>query len=115
MHLTMFLFLTLTMLISTLLTAIPILAKQNKNNKEKLSPYECGFDPLCHPRIPLSLRFFLIAILFLIFDVEISLILPIPFSLLKTALSWAPLSLFLVLLSMGLLYEWKMGSLEWAK
>nr|YP_010736705.1 NADH dehydrogenase subunit 3 [Charinus ferreus]WEM34689.1 NADH dehydrogenase subunit 3 [Charinus ferreus]WEM34702.1 NADH dehydrogenase subunit 3 [Charinus ferreus]WEM34715.1 NADH dehydrogenase subunit 3 [Charinus ferreus] len=115
MYLALLFFLIPLLLSMAITLVIPHLAKQTKNDKEKLSPYECGFDPMTHPRIPLSLRFFLIAILFLIFDVEISLLFPVPFSFLEAPLTWVPLSLFLLLLSLGLLHEWNMGSLEWAK
>jgi NADH-ubiquinone oxidoreductase chain 3 len=54
-----------------------ILAFKTTNNREKPSPFECGFNPFNSSRIPFSIRFFLIAIIFLIFDVEIALILPI--------------------------------------
>nr|YP_002519892.1 NADH dehydrogenase subunit 3 [Acreichthys tomentosus]BAH10311.1 NADH dehydrogenase subunit 3 [Acreichthys tomentosus] len=84
---------------------------------EKLSPYECGFDPLGSARLPFSLRFFLVAILFLLFDLEIALLLPLPWgdqlsSPLSTFL-WA--SAVLVLLTVGLIYEWLQGGLEWAE
>nr|YP_010975996.1 NADH dehydrogenase subunit 3 [Lepomis symmetricus]WNX94264.1 NADH dehydrogenase subunit 3 [Lepomis symmetricus] len=84
---------------------------------EKLSPYECGFDPLGSARLPFSLRFFLIAILFLLFDLEIALLLPLPWgdqltSPLTTFL-WA--STVLALLTLGLIYEWTQGGLEWAE
>nr|YP_009144860.1 NADH dehydrogenase subunit 3 [Aluterus monoceros]AKJ83294.1 NADH dehydrogenase subunit 3 [Aluterus monoceros]WMI35476.1 NADH dehydrogenase subunit 3 [Aluterus monoceros] len=84
---------------------------------EKLSPYECGFDPLGSARLPFSLRFFLVAILFLLFDLEIALLLPLPWgdqlsSPLSTFL-WA--SAVLALLTIGLIYEWLQGGLEWAE
>nr|BCO16549.1 NADH dehydrogenase subunit 3 [Nephrurus amyae] len=86
-------------------------------NMEKLSPYECGFDPLGSARLPFSLRFFLIAILFLLFDLEIALLLPIPWA----ANSNTPettmflISTMILLLLLGLTYEWSQGGLEWAE
>nr|WNH24155.1 NADH dehydrogenase subunit 3 [Iracundus signifer] len=84
---------------------------------EKLSPYECGFDPLGSARLPFSMRFFLVAILFLLFDLEIALLLPLPWGdqLSSPALTllWAVVVLFL--LTLGLIYEWRQGGLEWAE
>nr|ACS37060.1 NADH dehydrogenase subunit 3 [Rhinatrema nigrum] len=84
---------------------------------EKLSPYECGFDPLGSARLPFSIRFFLVAILFLLFDLEIALLLPTPWAL---QLASPPTSLtlaavILMLLTLGLIYEWYQGGLEWAE
>nr|AKE07155.1 NADH dehydrogenase subunit 3 [Monopterus albus] len=84
---------------------------------EKLSPYECGFDPLGSARLPYSIRFFLRSFLFLLFDLEIALLLPLPWS------SQLPLpnhtffsaSTILILLTLGLIYEWQQGGLEWAE
>nr|WNH20328.1 NADH dehydrogenase subunit 3 [Asterorhombus filifer] len=92
---------------------LPIMAPDH----EKLSPYECGFDPLGSARLPFSLRFFLVAILFLLFDLEIALLLPIPWGAQlaspPTTLLWA--ATVLVLLTLGLVYEWAQGGLEWAE
>nr|ACR77941.1 NADH dehydrogenase subunit 3 [Amolops cf. chunganensis KIZ YP 0202-1] len=76
-------------------------------NSEKLSPYECGFDPLGSARLPFSMRFFLVAILFLLFDLEIALLLPIPWSMQLPnpimTLTWA--SITIILLTLGFIYE----------
>nr|AKJ84079.1 NADH dehydrogenase subunit 3 [Betta splendens] len=107
----------ITTLISTILATISFWLPQMNPDHEKLSPYECGFDPLGSARLPFSLRFFLIAILFLLFDLEIALLLPLPWgdqltSPLSTFL-WA--STILILLTLGLVYEWIKGGLEWAE
>nr|WNH23110.1 NADH dehydrogenase subunit 3 [Floridichthys carpio] len=84
---------------------------------EKLSPYECGFDPLGSARLPFSLRFFLVAILFLLFDLEIALLLPLPWGdqLTSPLLTFTWASAVLLLLTLGLIYEWIQGGLEWAE
>nr|YP_006234436.1 NADH dehydrogenase subunit 3 [Amblyomma fimbriatum]AET63084.1 NADH dehydrogenase subunit 3 [Amblyomma fimbriatum] len=84
--------------------------------KEKMSPFECGFDPLCLSRVPFSLKFFFIAIVFLVFDVEIIVILPYPILLnnknLFMILSFVFINLIILL---GLFYEWKSGMINWMK
>nr|YP_009138151.1 NADH dehydrogenase subunit 3 [Luciogobius pallidus]AGS47829.1 NADH dehydrogenase subunit 3 [Luciogobius pallidus] len=86
-------------------------------DQEKVSPYECGFDPLGSARLPFSMRFFLVAILFLLFDLEIALLLPLPWGdqlpYPLTSFFWA--TLLLLLLTLGLVYEWVQGGLEWAE
>nr|ACR50334.1 NADH dehydrogenase subunit 3 [Amphistichus argenteus] len=112
---------TTVVIISTALTIILAIVSfwlpQMTPDHEKLSPYECGFDPLGSARLPFSLRFFLVAILFLLFDLEIALLLPLPWgdqlaSPLMT-FSWA--FAVLLLLTLGLIYEWTQGGLEWAE
>nr|YP_010261219.1 NADH dehydrogenase subunit 3 [Eiconaxius baja]UIB39160.1 NADH dehydrogenase subunit 3 [Eiconaxius baja] len=92
------------------------LSKKMLMDREKNSPYECGFDPKSSARLPFSLRFFLIAVIFLIFDVEITLLLPLANIMKMTdILSWSSTGLFfLLILLFGLYYEWKQGALEWS-
>nr|YP_010385008.1 NADH dehydrogenase subunit 3 [Asthenognathus inaequipes]UPL65018.1 NADH dehydrogenase subunit 3 [Asthenognathus inaequipes] len=98
------------------LTLATILSKKTIMDREKNSPYECGFDPKGSARLPFSLRFFLIAIIFLIFDVEITLLLPIASTLnLTNIFSWFYTSMiFLIILLLGLYYEWHQSALEWS-
>nr|YP_009349902.1 NADH dehydrogenase subunit 3 [Pseudorhynchus acuminatus]AQM40076.1 NADH dehydrogenase subunit 3 [Pseudorhynchus acuminatus] len=93
-----------------------ILGKKSINDREKNSPFECGFDPKSSARLPFSLRFYLIAIIFLIFDVEIALLLPMTILMFSSnILSWTLVSMiFLLILLVGLFHEWKQGALEWA-
>nr|YP_004285873.1 NADH dehydrogenase subunit 3 [Acridotheres tristis]ADY15509.1 NADH dehydrogenase subunit 3 [Acridotheres tristis]UVH65869.1 NADH dehydrogenase subunit 3 [Acridotheres tristis] len=109
--------LTASLTLSILLTALNFWLAQMNPDSEKLSPYECGFDPLGSARLPFSVRFFLVAILFLLFDLEIALLLPLPWAIQlqspTTTLTWA--STLILLLTLGLVYEWKQGGLEWAE
>nr|YP_008082693.1 NADH dehydrogenase subunit 3 [Pentaceros wheeleri]YP_008239053.1 NADH dehydrogenase subunit 3 [Pentaceros japonicus]BAN20022.1 NADH dehydrogenase subunit 3 [Pentaceros wheeleri]BAN60028.1 NADH dehydrogenase subunit 3 [Pentaceros japonicus] len=103
--------------LSTILAIVSFWLPQMTPDHEKLSPYECGFDPLGSARLPFSLRFFLVAILFLLFDLEIALLLPLPWGdqLSSPLLTFLWASTVLVLLTLGLIYEWAQGGLEWAE
>nr|QUB02914.1 NADH dehydrogenase subunit 3 [Polypedilum unifascium] len=92
-----------------------ILSKKKIMDREKMSPFECGFNPLNSSRLPFSIRFFLIAIIFLIFDVEIALILPMILTM-KTSnmMIWSYTNaIFILILIIGLIHEWKQGALNW--
>nr|YP_010570221.1 NADH dehydrogenase subunit 3 [Anabropsis shii]UZF98278.1 NADH dehydrogenase subunit 3 [Anabropsis shii] len=103
-------------LTSVVMTLASILSKKSINDREKSSPFECGFDPKSSARLPFSLRFFLIAVIFLIFDVEIALLLPIIIIMhWSNIILWTIVSiLFLLILLVGLFHEWNQGALEWA-
>nr|YP_448810.1 NADH dehydrogenase subunit 3 [Manouria emys]AAY62426.1 NADH dehydrogenase subunit 3 [Manouria emys] len=103
--------------LSTILMALNRWLTLMKPDNEKLSPYECGFDPLESARLPFSIRFFLVAILFLLFDLEIALLLPLPWAiqLPYPTYSFTWTFIILLLLTLGLTYEWIQGGLEWAE
>nr|AAY18858.1 NADH dehydrogenase subunit 3 [Tockus nasutus] len=109
--------LTLSLGLSTILSLLNFWLAQTNPDSEKLSPYECGFDPLGSARLPFSVRFFLVAILFLLFDLEIALLLPLPWAIQLQSptytLTWA--STIIILLTLGLIYEWMQGGLKWAQ
>lgn len=100
---------TLTFIIYIVYIAVALKTQEDENI---ISPYECGFDPSVGSRLGFSYRFFLISILFLIFDVEISLILPLPYEHVDNNLGvWV--MLFLLILIVGLVYEYYNGALSW--
>nr|YP_010731230.1 NADH dehydrogenase subunit 3 [Channa aurantimaculata]WEG37971.1 NADH dehydrogenase subunit 3 [Channa aurantimaculata] len=109
--------LTIALLLTMILAFISFWLPQMTPDSEKLSPYECGFDPFGSARLPFSLRFFLVAILFLLFDLEIALLLPLPWGdqLPSPLLTFFWASAILTLLTLGLVYEWIQGGLEWAE
>nr|AKS04127.1 NADH dehydrogenase subunit 1 [Parasagitta setosa] len=93
-------------LISSIFLVGSILSLKTLSDKEKMSPFECGFEPYGVSRLPFCMKFFLVSIIFLVFDVEVTLILPMIFS------SYQVMT-FLIILIMGLFYEWMFGGLHW--
>nr|YP_010735800.1 NADH dehydrogenase subunit 3 [China mantispoides]WEL32775.1 NADH dehydrogenase subunit 3 [China mantispoides] len=92
-----------------------VISKKTMNDREKSSPFECGFDPKTSARMPFSLRFFMIAVIFLIFDVEIALIMPIIITMKWSSMWWWTMSMyvFIMILLIGTYFEWKQGALQW--
>nr|YP_009630360.1 NADH dehydrogenase subunit 3 [Callispa bowringii]QBP33863.1 NADH dehydrogenase subunit 3 [Callispa bowringii] len=104
------------MILMVLILVLNLCSMKTFYDKEKNSPFECGFDPKSNSRTPFSLQFFLIAIIFLIFDVEIALLLPIiktynmdNITLIITS------NFFIIILLLGLIHEWNQGALNWLK
>nr|YP_009184511.1 NADH dehydrogenase subunit 3 [Tolypeutes tricinctus]ALO62598.1 NADH dehydrogenase subunit 3 [Tolypeutes tricinctus] len=113
--------LALTLIINTSLSSLLVLIAfwlpQMNTYAEKSSPYECGFDPMGSARLPFSMKFFLVAITFLLFDLEIALLLPLPWASQSNNLTpMLMTALFLIsLLALGLAYEWLQKGLEWTE
>nr|YP_009564180.1 NADH dehydrogenase subunit 3 [Nyctalus plancyi]QAX91544.1 NADH dehydrogenase subunit 3 [Nyctalus plancyi] len=111
----------LTLLVNTslalLLVTIAFWLPHMNIYAEKSSPYECGFDPMGSARLPFSMKFFLVGITFLLFDLEIALLLPLPWaSQTDKLLVMLFMSLVLVLLLIiSLAYEWTQKGLEWSE
>ena len=81
---------------------------------EKLSAYECGFEPFSDSRMEFDVRFYLVAILFIIFDLEIAFLFPWAVSLGNIGiLGFSSMMIFLFILTIGFIYEWKKGALDW--
>jgi NADH:ubiquinone oxidoreductase subunit 3 (subunit A) len=108
----------LLLIVSTLLSLIIFflsffLAVQKPDN-EKTSAYECGFDPFDDARGKFDIRFYLVAILFIIFDLEVSFLFPWALTLNKiTLFGFSSMIIFLFVLTIGFIYEWRKGALEW--
>uniref|UniRef100_UPI00300347D0 NADH dehydrogenase subunit 3 n=1 Tax=Homaloxestis plocamandra TaxID=3133851 RepID=UPI00300347D0 len=104
-------------LISNIMMFLSImLSKKTFFDREKCSPFECGFDPKSSARIPFSLHFFLITVIFLIFDVEIALIFPIiPIFKSVNFFIWLKINFFFfIILLLGLYHEWNQNMLNWS-
>ena len=110
-------FFIIALILTTILTLLGRVLPTLSSDLKKIAPYECGFDPIKSARLPFSFRFFMVAILFLIFDLEIALLLIVPFltPFFKRQTTILPLLIFLIILVIGLWYEWAKGGLEWAE
>jgi NADH-quinone oxidoreductase subunit A len=100
--------------ISMVLMGLGFLIGNGQKDAEKLSPYECGFEPFEDSRAKFDVRYYLVAILFIIFDLEIAFLFPWAVSLdVVGTFGLLSMGIFLGLLVVGFIYEWKKGALEW--
>ena len=101
-------------LISILFIALPLLLAPKNPDSEKLSAYECGFNAFDDARMKFDVRFYLVSILFIIFDLEVAFLFPwaVSFGEIGMFGFWS-MMVFLAVLTIGFIYEWKKGALEW--
>ena len=100
--------------IGVLLLILGFLIGQGQKDEEKLSPYECGFEAFDDSRMKFDVRYYLVAILFIIFDLEIAFLFPWAVVLDSIGMfGFLAMMLFLGILVIGFIYEWKKGALEW--
>ncbi len=113
-YLSIIIFLFISLLLSIGFIVINYVASPKNPDPEKLSAYECGFEAFSNARIEFDVRFYLVAILFIIFDLEIAFLFPWAVSLGSIGLlGFYSMMLFLFILTIGFIYEWKKGALEW--
>lgn len=107
-------FLGIAIVLSIIIIILPLLFAPREPNAEKLSQYECGFDPFGKSVGKFDVRFYLVSILFIIFDLEVAFLFPWAISLGKIGIFgfWS-MMVFLAVLTVGFIYEWKSGALEW--
>lgn len=113
-YLPVVIFIGIAMVIGAALLVAPFLVAYRQPDPEKLSAYECGFNAFDDARMKFDIRFYLVAILFIIFDLEVAFLFPWAVSF--GAIGWfgyASMMVFLAVLTIGFIYEWKKGALEW--
>jgi len=113
-YLPILIFLGIAMVVSGAAVGLSFVLAQQKPDSEKLSAYECGFEPFEDARRKFDVRFYLVAILFIIFDLEVAFLFPWAIALGDIGMFgfWS-MVVFLGILTIGFVYEWKKGALEW--
>jgi NADH-quinone oxidoreductase subunit A len=107
-------FILFGMFVGALLLGIGTLVSPNRPDADKLSPYECGFEAFEDARMKFDVRYYLVAILFILFDLEIAFLFPWAVVLPQIGFfGFAAMMVFLAVLVVGFLYEWKKGALDW--
>ena len=113
-YLSIVIFIFIALGISVGFIVLNFLFSPNKPDPEKLSAYECGFEAFGDSRMEFDVRFYLVAILFIIFDLEIAFLFPWAISLGNLgSLGFWSMMIFLLVLTIGFIYEWKIGALDW--
>jgi NADH-quinone oxidoreductase subunit A len=113
-YLPILLFIGIAAVLGAVLAVVPFVLAPSKPDPEKLSAYECGFPAFDDARMKFDVRFYLVSILFIIFDLEVAFLFPWAISLKSTgAFGFWSMVAFLAVLTVGFIYEWKKGALEW--
>jgi NADH-quinone oxidoreductase subunit A len=113
-YLPLVIFVGIAFVISGLLLVVPFVIAPRKPDPEKLSAYECGFDAFDDARMKFDVRFYLVSLLFIIFDLEVAFLFPWAVAFKDVGLLgfWSMI-VFLAILIVGFIYEWQKGALEW--
>jgi NADH-quinone oxidoreductase subunit A len=113
-YLPLVIFIGIAFVISTALLVVPFVIAPRKPDPEKMSAYECGFDAFDDARMKFDVRFYLVSLLFIIFDLEVAFLFPwaVVFEDVGLFGFWS-MMVFLVILTVGYIYEWRKGALEW--
>lgn len=107
-------FLGIATLLSVIIMVLPKILAKKTPQKDKLSGYECGFEPFGDARGQFDIRFYLVAILFIIFDLEVAFLIPWAINLKAIGqFGFWSMMVFLLVLTIGFIYEWKKGALDW--
>lgn len=113
-YLPVLIFLVIGLAVGAVMIALGYVLSPHKPDKEKLSPYECGFEAFGDARMKFDVRYYLVAILFIIFDLEIAFLFPWAIVLEDIGMfGYVAMAIFLGILVIGFIYEWKKGALEW--
>ncbi|MEO0411306.1 MAG: NADH-quinone oxidoreductase subunit A [Pseudomonadota bacterium] len=113
-YLPILLFLGIAIGMAVIMVVLPMLVAPSAPDPEKLSAYECGFEAFEDARQKFNVRFYLVSILFIVFDLEIAFFFPYAITLAENGMfGFLSITLFIVVLAIGLLYEYKQGALEW--
>lgn len=113
-YLSILIFIIMSACLAFVLIIIPFIINKSNPDKEKLSTYECGFESFGNAKKKFDIRFYLVSILFIIFDLEIAFLFPWAVMLKEIGLIgfWSMIA-FIITLTIGFVYEWKKGALEW--
>jgi len=113
-YLPILIFIAIAAVISAGLVVVPALIAPKRPDPEKLSAYECGFNAFGDARMKFDVRYYLVSILFIIFDLEVAFLFPWAITLSQTGqFAFWSMVVFLAVLTVGFIYEWKKGALEW--
>jgi len=113
-YLPLVIFIGIAFVISAVLLVVPFVVAPWKPDPEKVSTYECGFDAFDDARMKFDVRFYLVSLLFIIFDLEVAFL--FPWAIAFTDVGWFgfwSMMVFLAILTVGYIYEWRKGALEW--
>ena len=113
-YLPLVVFIAVALVIGLALLVVPFLVAYKSPDPEKLSAYECGFNAFDDARMKFDVRFYLVSLLFIIFDLEVAFLFPWAVAFKEVgAFGFWSMMLFLAVLTIGFVYEWKKGALEW--